>query len=124
MYIDQDKIISAKYVFRNLFDQPKEVKIGAYAVTADWCSINTRWFNRPTFDEKPISQAAVQKAGDYELDITNLFKEMIKNRADENAKYSVRNSFFIRSDTPDSSLILPSGDGGLFSPYLEVVIMS
>lgn len=80
MNIEVDKITSAKYVFRNLFDSPKEVKIGAYAVTADWCSINTRWFNRPTFDERPISQVAVQKAADYSLDVTTLFKEMMKNK--------------------------------------------
>jgi|GEM_PF-2054224 len=120
--IPVDKIISAKYVFRNLFDTPKEVTIGAYAVTNDWCSINTRWFNRPTYDERPISQTTVQKAADYSLDITSLFREMIKNKGQENAKYSVRNSFFIKSDTSNSNLILPSGDGGVFSPYLEVVL--
>jgi len=120
--IPADKIISAKYVFRNLFDAPKEATIGAYAVTNDWCSINIRWFNRPTYDEKPISQVTVQKAADYFLDITTLFREMTKNKGQKNSKYSVRNSFFIKSDSPNSNLIFPSGDGGLFSPYLEVVI--
>mgnify|MGYP000962521322 CR=1 FL=1 len=120
--IDADKVISAKYVFRNLFDLPKEVKIGAYAVTADWCSINTRWFNRPPFDERPISQTNVQKAGDYSVDITPLFKEMIRNKGVKDAKYSVNNSFFIRCDTPDSNMIFPSGDNGLFSPFLEVIM--
>lgn len=122
MNISADKIVSAKYVFRNLFNSEKEVKIGAYAVTNDWCSINTRWFNRPTYDERPLSQTAVQKAADYSLDITPLFKEMIKSKGHENAKYSVKNSFCIKSNTPDSNLIFPSGDGGLFSPFLEVVI--
>ena len=120
--IPADKIVSAKYMFRNLFDSQKEVKIGAYAVNADWCSINTRWFNRPPYDERPISQTAVNKAGDYSIDITPLFREMIQNKGDENAKYSVRNSFMLKADTPNSSLIFPSGDGGLFSPFLEVVL--
>jgi len=30
----------------------------------------------------------------------------------------------IRCDTPGAGLILPSGDGGLFSPFLEVVLMT
>ncbi len=120
--IDADKVVSAKYVFRNLFDLPKEVKIGAYAVTADWCSINTRWFNQPTYDERPISQVAVKYKGDYSVDITPLFKEMIRNKGQKEAKYSVRNSFMFKADTSNSNLIFPSGDGGLFSPFLEVML--
>lgn len=120
--IDADKVVSAKYVFRNLFDLPNEVKIGAYAVTADWCSINTRWFNRPPFDADPICSVAVKNKGDYSLDITALVKEMLKNKGVKDAKYSVQNSFMIRCDTKDSNIIFPSGDNGLFSPFLEVVM--
>lgn len=83
--INPEKIVSAKYVFHNLFNLDKEVKIGAYAVTADWCSINTRWFNRPPFDEKPISEVIVKTSGDYELDVTALLVEMMKNKGKENA---------------------------------------
>lgn len=120
--IDTDKVVSAKYVFCNLFDLPKEVKIGAYAVSADWCSINTRWFNRPPFDERPLSQVTVNDKGDYSIDITPLFKEMIKNKGVKDSKYSVNNSFLIKCDTPDSNIVFSSGDNGLFSPFLEVVI--
>ncbi len=120
--INADKVVSAKYVFHNLFDRPNEVRIGAYAVTADWCSINTRWFNRPPFDANPIYSAAVKKKGDYNLDITALAKEMLKNKGVKDAKYSVQNSFMIRCDTPGGNIILPSGDNGLFSPYLEIVL--
>lgn len=120
--IDPSKVVSVKYVFHNLFDLPKEIKIGAYAVTADWCSINTRWFNRPPFDKNPISQTNVQKAGDYSVDITPFFKEMMKNKSIKDAKYSVNNSFFIRCDTPDSNMIFPSGDNGLFSPFMEIIM--
>jgi len=121
--IKAEKIISARYIFRNLFDTPQKAVIGAYAVTDDWCSINTRWFNRPPYDGTPLAQAPVQKAGDCSIDITPLLVEMIKNKGVKNAKYSVRNSFMIRCDTPGAGLILPSGDGGLFSPFLEVVMM-
>jgi hypothetical protein len=116
--IDPEKVVSAKYVFHNLFDLPKEVTIGAYAVTADWCSINTRWFNRPPYDERPVSQVSIKKRGDYSVDITPLLKEMIKNKGVKDAKYSVNNSFLIKCDTPDSNMIFPSGDNGLFSPFL------
>ena len=117
-----DKIVSAKYVFRNLFNLPKKIKLGAYAVTDEWCSINQRWFNRPTYDNIPVSQTDVHKSGDYSLDVTPLLYEILKNKGIDNSKYSIENSFFIKSDTLDSNLIIPSGDGGLFSPYLEIIL--
>jgi len=120
--IDPEKIISAKYVFHNLFGLEKEAKISAYAVTADWCSINTRWFNRPPFDKRPISEVIVDTAGDYELDITALLVEMIKNKEKQSAIYSVRNSFLIKSDTESSNICISSGDNGLFSPFLKIVV--
>ena len=120
--IPTDKILSAKYVFRNLFDLDKEVTVGAYPVTADWCSINTRWFNRPPNDDTPVGTTVVKKRGDYEIDVTALLKEMIANKGRETAKYSVQNSFLIRCDTPGGNLLLASGDNGLFSPCLEILL--
>jgi len=120
--LDPDKIVSAKYVFHNLFDLPQEAKIGAYAVTADWCSINTRWFNRPPFDENPVAETIVQSRGDYELDITYLIQEMIRNNDKENFPYSIQNSFMIRCDTENTNIALAAGDNGLFSPLLEIVV--
>ncbi len=120
--IEPERVESAKYVFRNLFDLKKDTKVGAYAVTADWCSINTRWYNRPPFDEKPVAETIVRDRGDYELDLTPLIKEILKNKGIENAKYSVQNSFMVRSDTKDSNMVLASGDSGLFSPLLEIIL--
>lgn len=120
--IDPERIVSAKYVFHNLFDLNKETKISAYAVKADWCSINTRWFNRPPFDEKTISEVIMKTSGDYELDVTALLVEMMKNKGKENATYSIQNSFMIRSDTENSNVIISSGDNGLFSPVLKIVL--
>ena len=51
-----------------------------------------------------------------------MMKEILKNKGEDNAKYSVQNSFMIRSDTKDSNMILASGDNGLFSPLLEIVL--
>ena len=120
--IDPDKIVSAKYVFNNLFDLKKEVEIAAYPVIDDWCSINTRWSNRPLFDEDALSKVTVKKSGEYELEITSLLKEMLDNKIDENAKHSIRNSFMIRCNTEGSNIAIASGDGGLFSPLLEIVL--
>ncbi len=120
--LDPDKIVSAKYVFRNLFDLDKAATVAAYAVTTDWCSINTRWFNRPPFDKRPISEVVVERAGDYKIDITPLLKEILKNKTQQDAVYTVQNSFFIRCDTANSNLLLASGDNGLFSPCLEIVV--
>jgi len=120
--IDADKIISAKWVFRNISDLKNEVKISAYAVTEDWCSINTRWFNQPLHDETPLDIAKLSKCGDYEIDITPLLKEMIKNRGEENPKYSVRKSFMVKCYTSDSRVLLSSSNSGLFSPLLEITL--
>lgn len=92
------------------------------SVVVGRCSINTRWFNRPPFDGTPVSQVKIQAKGDYILDVTSLLKEMLKNKPYENAAYSVQNSFFIRCDSTGGSLLLASGDNGLFSPFLEIVL--
>ena len=120
--ISPDKIISAEYVFRNLFDLLNPAEIGVYAINEDWCSINTRWNNRPLYDEESIDQITVRQAGDYKLDITSLLWEMFDNMFIESAEHSIWHSFMIRCDTPNSKLISPSGDNGLFSPFLEIVI--
>ena len=46
------------------------------------------------------------KTGDYKLDITTSFVEMMKNKGKENATYSIQNSFMIRSDTEDSNVFI------------------
>lgn len=120
--IDPDKVVSATYRVRNLFAPAQPVTIGAYAVTADWCSINTRWFNRPPFDDAPVGTAKVDGAGDVAIDITPLLKEMLRDPDAVNAPYSVNNSFLIRCDTPGANLLFASGDNGLFSPGLEIVL--
>lgn len=48
---------------------------------------------------------------------------MIKNKGKENATYSIQNSFMIRSDTEGSSVILSTGDNGVFYPVLEIVLL-
>lgn len=122
LHIDPEKIVSAKYIFRNLFDLKKETKVSAYAVVFDWCSVNIRWYNRPPFDKRPVGTVLIQKKGDYEINLTPFFKEILKNRIDPNALYSVENSFMIKCDTKNSNIIFPSGDNGLFSPLLEIVL--
>ena len=117
-----NRVVSAKYVFHNLFNLDKPVDIYAYAVTDDWCSINIHWNDRVLFDINPVNNVQIQKKGDYSLDITELLKEMIKNKNNGNAIYSVKNSFLIKSETENSNAIIASGDNGLFSPFLEVVL--
>lgn len=119
--IDSENIISAKYIFRNLFDLQEEAIIGLYPVTVDWCSINTRWDSRPLNNENPIDFIKIKKAGDYEVDITEYLKEMIKNK-NKNEPYSIENGFLIKSESKDSKIILASGDNGLFSPCLEIIL--
>ncbi len=64
----------------------------------------------------------VKTSGDYELDVTALLVEMMKNKEKQSAIYSVRNSFLIKSDTENSNICISSGDNGLFSPCLKIVV--
>ena len=120
--INSEDIVSAKYCFRNLFDLPKKAKVELYAVISDWCSVNTMWNTMPEYDSEKISSVSVLKKGDYSLDITDLLKKMIKSKGDEDSIYNIRNSFFIKNGTPNSEMILASGDNGIFMPCLEIVI--
>lgn len=119
--IEPDKIISAKYNFCNLFEPENKTTISAYAVTEDWCSINTIWLTVPKYDKKAISSVEVKEAGLYSLNLTSFIKAILKNKNKSDALYTVNNSFFIKSETKNSSIILPSGDNGLLSPFLEIV---
>ena len=122
MKINPENIISAKYCFRNLFDLPKPAAVGLYAVTSDWCGINTKWSTMPEYDQEMISNTEVLKKGNYSLDITPLLKKMLESKGKEDALYSVRNSFLIKSETPGSNMILESGDNGIYSPCLEIIL--
>lgn len=119
--IPADKIISAEYFFNNLFTSEKEIKIGAFAILNDWCSINTRWNTRPTYDTVAVKTAAIKSNGIYSIDITKLFRVMMENKYIYEPLYSIRNSFFIKSMTHNSNLLFAAGDSGLFSPYLKIV---
>ena len=119
--INPEDIISAKYCFRNLLDLSEKATIGLYAVTSNWCSINTTWSSKPEYDENIVTQIEVYKKGDYSLNITPLIKTMIQSKENENAKYSIRNSFFIKIETSDIDVLLASGDSGLYTPCLELI---
>ena len=120
--IPEDKIISAEYCFNNLFDNEEHVTIGAFAVTNDWCSVNTRWNSKPGYDKVPVKTVDIKERGIYSLDITRLFIEMMKGKKFYEPLYSLRNSFCIKSITKGSNLVIASGDSGIFSPYLKIVI--
>jgi len=122
MKIDPESIVSAKYYVRNLYDLPKKSVVGLYAVTSDWCSINTTWRSMPSYDEKRVAHVLIEEKGDYCFDITDLVKQMFASTGNEVAKYSVRNGFFIKSETSGVNMLFASGDNGLFTPCLELII--
>lgn len=120
--IDPQDILKAEYCFTNLADQEKNVVLGAYAVTNDWCSVNTKWKSRPGYDRLPAGTVMIRQKGHYGLDITRLVVEMLKNRGEYEPLYSVRNSFLIKSSSKESTLLLASGDAGFFPPYLKIIL--
>lgn len=122
MNISADQVISVDYNFKNLFDNDKEVIIGAHAIRNDWCSVNTRWRTKPGYDNIPVKTVKVKERGVYSVDITKLFIEMMSGNAVYEPPYSVRNSFFIKSLTKDTDLLLAAGDSGIFSPYLKIIL--
>lgn len=118
--LDSNNIKSIKYGFRNLFDLNEEAIISVYAVTNNWCSINTRWKTRSDYNINPVSSITIKKAGDYEIDLTELYKLIIKNSDDNINLYNINNGFMIKCDTPSCEIFIASGDNGLFSPYLLI----
>ena len=122
MDIPANIIISSEYFFNNLFDLDKEIRVGAFAIVNDWCSVNTRWRTKPGYDKVPVKTVRVRDKGIYSIDITRLFTEMMRNKNVYEPPYSLRNSFFIRSLTKDTGMLLAAGDSGLFSPYLKIVV--
>lgn len=121
--LTSDCILSAEYCFRNLFDLNNELVLQTFAVKADWCGVNTIWDSRPSADEIRVSETVVRERGDYSLDITELFREMMKNKDRPGALYSVNNGFYIKAaDGTGGQAVAASADNGLFSPYLKIVV--
>ena len=137
--ISADEIVSAKYVVQNLTNLKGDVKLSVYGVKSDWCSMNTIWSARPGLDGEPLSTVNIKGAGEYQFDVTDLIKEMLTARGevrrgaapepgmwgveeDSPAGHTVRNGFALKADEAKDRAVIASGDNGLFSPYLEIVI--
>ena len=121
--VKAENVLKAEYYVSNLCKSESVGSIGTYAITDDWCSVNTRWKSRPTYEDVPIHVTKVRSTGVYGVDITRLFKDMIRNRGEYEPRYSVRNSFLIKNDnSKGSTLLLGSGDLGMETPYLKVVV--
>ena len=119
-----EDVLKAEYCFTNLVEQEKNVIVGAYAITNDWCSVNTKWKSKPNYDALPVGTVMVREKGVYGLDITRLLREMLQNRGKYEPLYSVRNSFLIKSNSKEerTSLLLAAGDAGFCPPYLKVIL--
>ena len=135
-----DEIVSAKYVVQNLTTLKSSVKLSAYGVKSDWCSINTTWPTRPILDDKAFDTVSIKSAGEYKFDVTDLLKEMLQNRGEarkgvvpepglqgvtENSPqvHSIRHGFALKVDGEiKERMAIASGDNGLFSLYLEIVV--
>ena len=119
--ISPEQVVSVKYVFRTLNIPDDKVAVSAHAVTKEWCSINTRWKTKPLYDEVPLDVTYVTESGDYMLDITPLFIEMLSNTK-SNAIYKFEKGFALTADLNNGELYIASGDMGLFSPVLIITL--
>lgn len=122
MTFDPEQILSVKYYFYNLISLPEPVTVFAHAINEEWCSMGMNWHDKPKYDETPLDTVVVQARGNYSIDITPLFIEWIKNIDHALPKYSIQFGFMLRSDTSDNAVMLASGDNGLYSPLLEIVV--
>lgn len=117
-----EDILKAEYCFTNLVGQKQNAIVGVYAVTSDWCSVNTRWDSRPKYDQLPVRTTKVQEQGTYGIEITRLLREMMRNKGKYVPLYSVRNSFLLKSNCKGTNLLLAAGDAGFFPPYLKIIL--
>lgn len=119
--IDYNNIISAKYVFRNLFNLNCSAKIGAYLVKKKWCSINSIWNNKAPVDNNAFDILTFKKAGDYEINIKKYLKSALKRTNAKGENDYLKRGFMLKLNSQGERALIATGDNGLFSPYLEIV---
>lgn len=117
-----EDIVKAEYCFTNLVEQENSSIVGLYAITSDWCSVNTKWKSRPRYDNLPVRTTVVREQGTYGIAFTRLLREMMQNKGKYEPLYSVRNSFLLKSNSKDTSLLLAAGDAGFYPPYLKIIL--
>ena len=98
--------------------------VSLYGITENWCAINSRWETLPSCDPTPAGQVKVKKKGTYSIPCTDLMKEILKGFTNEQAAHNIRNGFLITCEEPGKSLLLASGDHGLYAPCLKLTVMS
>ena len=117
--LNPDKIISAYYVFRNLYDLEINASVKAHPITQPWCSITTTWAKRPEYEVASVAGVTVKSRGEYQLDITDLVRDMLENRGKEDATLTIENGFLLEC-SDEVRMLLASGDNGNFSPCLVI----
>ena len=117
--IKAEDIISAEYILSEISGGEEDATIAVYPVTSDWCSINSRWNNKPRYDKENASRATVGKSGDYSFDITQSLKNWILNKGKE-TEYIIRHGFVLVNETPDVPKIFATGDNGMFTSCLKI----
>lgn len=122
--LDPEKILSAEYVIQNLLDAKSAATVSLYGITENWCAINSRWETLPSCDPTPAGQVKVKKKGTYSIPCTDLMKDILKGFTDEQAAHNIRNGFLITCEEPGKSLLLASGDHGLYAPCLKLTVRS
>ena len=111
--------MSAEYILSEISNGEKEATIAMYPVLSEWCSLNTRWHNKPAYDIQNAYRITVDKSGDYSFDITGPLKNWIINKGKE-TDYIIRHGFVLVNETPDVPKLFATGDNGMFTSCLKI----
>lgn len=117
--LNAEDILSAEYILSEISNGEKEATIAMYPVLSEWCSLNTRWHNKPAYDIQNAYRITVDKSGDYSFDITGPLKNWIINKGKE-TDYIIRHGFVLVNETPDVPKLFATGDNGMFTSCLKI----
>lgn len=115
--IQSENILSATYTISEISGSTEPAIVTMYPIVSEWCSINTRWNNKPQKTEKYVHSLEITESGDYTFDITQLLRLWVSNKGQE-TDYIVRHGFVLVNETPGIPKVFATADNGTFTTCL------
>ena len=117
--IPAEDILSATYTINEISGSTETATIMLYPILGEWCSINTRWYNKPQKTEEYAQTLEISQSGAYSFDITEPLRLWMKNQELETG-YIIRHGFALVNTTPDAPKVFATADNGIFTTCLTI----
>ena len=117
--IPPENILSATYTISEISGGTEPATIQMRPILSEWCSINTRWRNRPDKTLDYSQTVEVTQSGDYIFDVTEPLRLWMLNKGQETA-YIIRHGFNLVNLTPQTPKVFATADNGTFTTCLTI----